>query len=179
LLGYARRSTGADGKSWHQISVKVKRSGVDVRARKGFWALTTADVEKISKPTPDVAKPVQTALASIATIGAVRQLRADVIHRAWRERGIRVTLIWEPPLPAQGASVRREQPGRVRCLRDGEGRDLVFRGRSPGCRSGFRPVRPCTERHTGGRCRALAVPPLPPPHHSASPDAPPGKIERA
>ena len=39
---------------------------VDVRARKGYWALTTADVEKIRNPTPEVAKPVQTALASIA-----------------------------------------------------------------------------------------------------------------
>ena len=66
LLGYTSKQTGADGK-FHQISVKVKRSGMDVRARKGFWALTAADVEKISKPAPDVAKPVQTALASIAT----------------------------------------------------------------------------------------------------------------
>ena len=38
LLGYTTR-TKADGK-FHNISVKVKRPGVSVRSRKGYWALT-------------------------------------------------------------------------------------------------------------------------------------------
>jgi VWFA-related protein len=43
LLGYTSSKTGNDGK-FHPITVKVKRGGVDVRARKGYWALTAADV---------------------------------------------------------------------------------------------------------------------------------------
>ena len=43
-----RRRPATDGK-FHEIKVRVKRRGVDVRARKGYWALTTADVEKISE----------------------------------------------------------------------------------------------------------------------------------
>jgi VWFA-related protein len=134
LLGYTSSKTGNDGK-FHPITVKVKRGGVDVRARKGYWALTAADVERINNPAPEVAKPVQTALASIAT-----SVQAGKYVRTWigTERGengkTRVTLIWEP-LPAQGAavggSVRREQPGRVALLAATSKGDLVFRGRSP------------------------------------------------
>ena len=114
LLGYTSTQTGADGK-FHQITVRVKRRDVDVRARKGFWALTTADVEKIRNPTPDVAKPVQTALASIAT-----SVQAGKYVRTWigTERGengkTRVTLIWEPLPQATGAR-RRDSPGACRC----------------------------------------------------------------
>jgi VWFA-related protein len=135
LLGYTSTRTGNDGK-FHQITVRVKRGGVDVRARKGYWALTPADVERISNPAPEVAKPVQIALASIAA-----SVQAGKYVRTWigTERGengkTRVTLIWEP-LPAQGAaqgaaSVRREQPGRVSLLAATAKGDLVFRGRSP------------------------------------------------
>jgi hypothetical protein len=103
---------------------------VDVRSRKGFWALTAADVERIKNPTPEVAKPVQVALASIAT-----SVQAGKYVRTWigTERGAngktRVTLIWEP-LP-QAPGVRREQPGRLSLLAATAAGDLVFRGRSP------------------------------------------------
>ena len=40
LLGYNSSQTPSDGK-FHEIKVRVKRAGVQVRARKGYWALTT------------------------------------------------------------------------------------------------------------------------------------------
>ena len=175
LLGYTSKQTGADGK-FHQISVKVKRSGMDVRARKGFWALTAADVEKISKPAPDVAKPVQTALASIAT-----SVQSGKYVRTWigTERGengkTRVTLIWEP-LPAQGASVRREQPGRVSLLAATAEGSLVFRGRSPDARaaSGGPAPAPNDTGAAAGRSPSAAAATAP---QRLVFDAPPGKIE--
>ncbi len=129
LIGYNSVRAPVDGK-FHQIEVKVKRRDVDVRARKGYWAMTVADMSRIANPTPDTAKPVQTALASIAT-----SVQAGKYVRTWigTERGAngktRVTLVWEP-LPQQ-AGVRRNQPGRVSVLAANSKGDLVFRGRAP------------------------------------------------
>ena len=38
LLGYNSTQAPTDGK-FHEIKVRVTRRGVDVRARKGYWAL--------------------------------------------------------------------------------------------------------------------------------------------
>ena len=38
LLGYNSTQAPSDGK-FHEIKVRVKRPGVQVRARKGYWAL--------------------------------------------------------------------------------------------------------------------------------------------
>jgi VWFA-related protein len=180
LLGFTSTKTGNDGK-FHPITVKVKRSGVDVRARKGYWALTAADVERINNPAPEVAKPVQSALASIAT-----SVQAGKYVRTWigTERGengkTRVTLIWEP-LPAQGAaalggSVRREQPGRVSLLAATAKGDLVFRGRSPD--AALASAAPAaTPNDTGTAAgRAPSAQPASAPQRLVF-DAPPGKIE--
>jgi VWFA-related protein len=175
LLGYTSTKTGNDGK-FHPITVKVKRGGLDVRARKGYWALTPADVERINNPAPEVAKPVQTALASIAT-----SVQAGKYVRTWigTERGengkTRVTLIWEP-LPAQGANVRREQPGRVSLLAATSKGDLVFRGRSPDAALAAAGPAP-TPNDTGtatGRSPVAAAATTP---QRLVFDSPPGKIE--
>ena len=42
LLGYNSTQAPTDGK-FHEIKVRVKRPGVQVRARKGYWALTADD----------------------------------------------------------------------------------------------------------------------------------------
>jgi VWFA-related protein len=179
LLGYTSSKSGNDGK-FHPISVKVKRGGVDVRARKGYWALTPADVEKINNPTPDVAKPVQTALASIAT-----SVQAGKYVRTWigTERGengkTRVTLVWEP-LPAQGtgalASARREQPGRVSLLAATSEGNLVFRGRSPD--AALAAAGPAAAPNDTGTAagRTPSAAPATAPQRLVF-DAPPGKIE--
>ena len=128
LMGY-NTSAPTDGK-FHTITVRVKRRGLDVRARKGFWAATEADVLRVANPTPEVVKPVQLALATIAT-----SVQAGKYVRTWigTERGTngktKVTLLWEA-LP-QPAGSRREAPGRVRVIAADAKGDLVFRGRVP------------------------------------------------
>ena len=39
LLGYNSTQAPSDGR-FHEIKVRVKRPGIQVRARKGYWALT-------------------------------------------------------------------------------------------------------------------------------------------
>jgi VWFA-related protein len=176
LLGYTSTQSGNDGK-FHQITVRVKnKSGIDVRARKGFWAMTAADAVRAKTPTPDVAKPVQTALASIAT-----SVQSGKYVRTWigTERGTngktRVTLVWES-LPQQGATVRREQPGRVSLLAATASGDLVFRGRAPDAALAAA-APPAAPNDTGSVAgRAPAAPAASGPQRLVF-DSPPGKLE--
>ena len=130
LLGYNSTQAQNDGK-FHEIRVRVKRSGVDVRARKGYWALTAADVKRVTTTAPVLAKPVMTALASIAP-----SVQAGKYVRTWvgTERGAngktRVTLVWEP-LATPPGTTRREQAGRVALIAASPSGEMIFRGAAP------------------------------------------------
>jgi hypothetical protein len=168
LLGY-NSSAPSDGK-FHEITVKVKRPGMNVRARRGFWANTLDDAVRAANPTPEVAKPVQTALASIAT-----SVQAGKYVRTWlgTERGeggnTRVTLVWEPLTFPPGD--RREPAGRVSLLAATEAGNIVFRGRAP-----ERPIvsAPTTGSLGAGGASVAATVPAP---QRLTFDAPPGKVE--
>jgi VWFA-related protein len=168
LLGY-NSSAPNDGK-FHQITVRVKRSGMNVRARRGFWAITPDDAVRASNPTPEVAKPVQTALASIST-----SVQAGKYVRTWlgTERGeggnTRVTLVWEPLTFPPGD--RREPAGRVSLLAATSAGNVVFRGRAP-----ERPIVPAPTTGSLGAAGPTVAATLPPPQRLTF-DAPPGKVE--
>jgi VWFA-related protein len=168
LLGY-NSSAANDGK-FHQIKVSVKRRDLNVRARRGFWAITPDDAVKASTPTPEVAKPVQTALASIAT-----PVQAGKYVRTWlgTERGeggnTRVTLVWEPLTFPPGD--RREPAGRVSLLAATGAGNVVFRGRAP-----ERPVVPAPTTGSLGAAGATVQAAAPAPQRLTF-DAPPGKVE--
>src|ERR1051325_9642544 len=141
LLGYTSSQAPVDGK-FHQIKVQLsaaaKKRGLQIRARRGYWAATTEDVKKAEKATgptvPDSAKPVMQALASIAV-----PVQAGKFVRTWlgTERGqngkTKVTLVWEPLPKTTGVSNLRSDPapGRVSIIAATEKGDLVYRGRSP------------------------------------------------
>src|SRR5471030_2485497 len=97
LIGYNSSQMPTDGK-FHEIKVRVKRPGVQVRARKGYWALNREETARALAP----AKPVENAIAAIS-----RSSRADVV-RTWigTSRGengkTRVTFVWEPMPKAAG-----------------------------------------------------------------------------
>jgi VWFA-related protein len=130
LLGYNSTQAQNDGK-FHEIRVRVKRSGVEVRARKGYWALTAEDVRRVTSAAPTVAKPIMNALASIAP-----SVQAGKFVRTWigTERGTngktRITLVWEP-IPAPTGTTRREQPGRVAVIAANPSGEMIFRGATP------------------------------------------------
>ena len=129
LMGYTSSASPTDGK-FHEITVRVKRRGLDVRARKGYWAFTVSDAVLAEAPSvPVVPSAVQQALAAIAT-----SVRSERYVRTWvgtdrAENGkTRVSVVFEP-IPST-AGVRREQPGGVSLLAATEQGDLIFRGRS-------------------------------------------------
>jgi VWFA-related protein len=131
LLGYNSTQAPSDGK-FHQISVRLRPRGLDVRARKGYWALTAEEIVRANTPTVETPKPVQNALASISTsVQAGKYVRTWLGTSRGEQGKTRVTLIWEP-LP-QAPGLRRDQPlpGRVSLIAADPKGDLVFRGRVP------------------------------------------------
>jgi VWFA-related protein len=135
LIGYNSSQAPDDGK-FHEITVRVKKPGVEVRARKGYWAPTKDDTARaIAGPKPGAPKEVQQALASIATPGGLSGAGSRLV-RTWvgtsraEDGRTRVTFVWQPAPAAPGVR-RSEQPGRVSLLAASREGDLVFRGRVP------------------------------------------------
>jgi VWFA-related protein len=172
LLGYNSKAP-TDGK-FHQIKVRVKRRGTDVRARRGFWAASATDVEKIATPAKEIAKPIQAAFASIApAVQASRYVRTWVGSQRGQGGKTRVTVVWEP-MPVQPGA-RRDPVGALSVLAADSGGNLVFRGRSGGngavnVGSGPGSVRPPAAPANAGPGAAV-------PAQQVTFDAPPGKLE--
>ena len=111
LIGYNSSNTAPDGK-FHEIKVKTKRPGVQVRSRKGYWALTKAEMAGSLKAA---AAPVPTAVTQ--ALGSISEPRRGRFIRSWigvgrGENGkTRVTFVWEPLPPVPGvdahAALRR------------------------------------------------------------------------
>jgi VWFA-related protein len=131
LIGYNSTQAPADGK-FHEIKVRVKRSGAQVRARKGYWALTPEEAARATappKPGPDPG--VSKALASVEGTSRAQLVRTWVGMAAGDEGKTRVTLVWEPVPPLPGSD-RRSGPVRVSLIAAGdEVAAPYFRGTVP------------------------------------------------
>jgi VWFA-related protein len=134
LLGYSSTVGAQDGK-FHEIKVRLKRPGLQVRYRKGYWAFTPEDAARaLAPPKPGPAPAVTAALANVAS----STTRARII-RTWvgTSRGdngkTRVTFVWEPtPRNAADRQVAAgEQPSRVSVMAVGQDGSPYFRGRVP------------------------------------------------
>lgn len=92
LLGYSPARDFADGK-FHKIDVKVKRAGMRVTARNGYWAASAADMQAAAMSA--VAPAVAHALSALAEPKSGRV--ADVWIGASRGEGgrTRMTVSWE------------------------------------------------------------------------------------
>jgi hypothetical protein len=131
LIGYNSSQAPSDGK-FHEIKVRVKRPGVQVRARKGYWAMTADDTARaLAGPKFLAPKPVEVALAA----ATARPSGASVI-RTWigTSRGengkTRVTFVWEPITRATSAHPT-EDPARVSVMAVGTDGMPFFRARVP------------------------------------------------
>jgi len=131
LLGYSSSQAPTDGK-FHQIKVNVKRRGVEVRARKGYWAYTNDDVARITAATTKAEAPT-------AVTSALNDLSApsrDKSAHFWigttrGENGMtHVTFSWEPAPAIPGRPVE-DPPARIALTAVAPDGRPVFRGRVP------------------------------------------------
>jgi VWFA-related protein len=133
LIGYNSSQAPSDGK-FHEIKVRVKRPGLQVRARKGYWALNQEQTARaLAPPKLAVPKPVEAAIASATARPSSATIVRTWIGTARGENGkTRVTFVWEPLPKAPGdRPTGREEPARVSLLALGADGSLVFRGRVP------------------------------------------------
>ena len=128
LIGYSSADAPTDGK-FHEIKVRVKRPGVQVRARRGYWALTAAErATALAPPKPELPAPVRQALASIAEPPRGRLIRSWLGTSRGENGRTKVTFVWEA-LPGAGGGPAQE-PQRVALVASGTSREY-FRGRVP------------------------------------------------
>jgi len=139
LLGYTSAAAPTDGK-FHEIKVNVKRRGVSVRARKGYWALTKADAERaMAPPKPEAPAAVTKALNDLA-VPSRGHVARFWIGNARGENGLtRVTIAWEP---GEAAAGERESAARVLITAISPDGRPVFRGRVPEGTAGTAPPSP-------------------------------------
>lgn len=128
LIGYNSTPAPQDGK-FHSIRVRVKRPGVQVRARKGYWAYTPDDVVRATAP-PKKEPPSEVARA-IALIPSAGGGNRHLV-RTWfgtepnGNGDARLTFVWEPIPAAPG--VKREEPKAISLVAIEASGEEVFNG---------------------------------------------------
>lgn len=82
LIGYYSTNAKLDGKM-RSIRVRVKRPGVDVRARRGYRAVTEEELARAREMTATAAVPLTAVQTAIAGLAAVRPDTRFVTHVSW------------------------------------------------------------------------------------------------
>ncbi|HSL20883.1 MAG TPA: VWA domain-containing protein [Vicinamibacterales bacterium] len=132
LLGYNSTQSPTDGK-FHEIKVRIKRPGVQVRARKGYWAYTADDAARITASasaaasgTAGNAPEVDRALSTLAAPRS-RPVRTWVGTARAEDGRTRVTFTWEPA-PAGPGAVSSAPPEKISLTAVAPGGEPYFRG---------------------------------------------------
>ena len=126
LLGYDSSLAPTDGE-FHEIEVRVKRPGLRVRARRGYWAITERDVERaLAAPENEPPRAVDVALDALAAPRRGRLVRTWFGTSRGEVGRTRVQFVWEP-VDGRG---RRDEASRVLLTAMGDDGPL-FRGRIP------------------------------------------------
>ena len=129
LLSYTSSLAPRDGK-FHPIDVRLKtRKGLELRARKGYWAWSAADVERASAvPKPLPPRDVSDALEDLAVVTA--STRKPAAHFMSAVRGgaqdATVTYVWEST--ASSSTPATEIADRVTIVAHSIQGDVLFKG---------------------------------------------------
>jgi VWFA-related protein len=121
LLGYAREKP-EDGR-FHQIKVDLKRRGLDVHARSGYWAPSPDEIERARTEAAAAVLPpnVADAFASLPQPGNLRQVDIFAGTRPVGDGRVQVTLAW-----TRRSNDPRNAPSRVTVT--AKGPDVVYEG---------------------------------------------------
>jgi hypothetical protein len=101
LIGYNSAQAPTDGR-FHKIDVEVTRKGVDVRARKGYWAYTAEDAARAAAPRVDAPAAVTAALATLSEPPRGRPARFWMGTARGENGKSKFTFAWEPIPPVPG-----------------------------------------------------------------------------
>ena len=101
LIGYNSAQAPTDGR-FHKIDVDVTRKGVDVRARKGYWAYTAEDAARIDAPRVEAPPAVTAALSTLVDPPRGRPARFWIGTARGESGKSKVTFAWEPVSPVPG-----------------------------------------------------------------------------
>ncbi len=130
LVGYNSSQAPRDGK-FHEIKVRVKRPGAQIRARKGYWALNEGETARAAAVAakPGVAPEISRALAGLAQPARGRYVRTWVGTSPGLDGKTKVTFVWEPLPVAPGT--RRDQAQGIALLAASPDGELYFKGTAP------------------------------------------------
>lgn len=177
LLGYTSTQAPTDGK-FHRIDVKVTRRGVDVRARKGYWAYTAEDAARaLAPPAPEPPSAVTAALNAIAEPARGRPARFWIGTSKGENGRTRVTFAWERIAAVPGDRREFEPAARVVINAMAPDGRSIFRGRVPDDADGGVAVPP-SNTISSAPTRSPSLPAVAAPVGSiATFDAPPGQLQ--
>jgi VWFA-related protein len=128
LLGYSSTVSTPDGK-YHEIDVKLKRPGLQVRHRRGYWALKPEESARLNAPvTPPPPNAVEVAMAANVT-ARNRPIRTWLGTAKGDGGRTKVTFVWEPVTRVAGQAVREsDRAARVTVTATGADGSPLFRG---------------------------------------------------
>jgi VWFA-related protein len=126
LLGYTSTEAPRDGK-FHEIKVTLKRKGLELRYRKGYWAMSPENIERSTKAAekPSLASDLADALSSVAEPERGHPVRTWVGFDKGEAGKSQVTLVWESAPNATPGEIP-EQMNVVATFVTG---DMLFRGK--------------------------------------------------
>lgn len=129
LLGYTSNDTPTDGR-FHEIRVRLKRRGLNVRARKGYWALSQEDLERLEAPAPAAApSDVDLALRVLEARRNATQIQTWIGTAKGNNGLSRMTFVWRP-IPRVPGRASMDVSGVEVVARD-EGGTTFFEGLVP------------------------------------------------